>query len=254
MKQPALGKKIAELRLAKGLTQRELAEMCNVSLRTIQRIESADVTPRSYTLKVIFRCLDYEIYSSFGRVSYTVDRIAFKLRSWFTGLSEGFLKFFNLKENTMRKVSILSVSLAGIILLLVFAASNGRSLDKESIRAEIRKNNQQFVTWFNEGQTDSIVTFYHDDACLVPVNSGELHGREKIKVYYDELYSSGFRFLPDTSVYLMVSDSMVVDRGRWRAYSGLLSGTYLTHWKRYGDKWMIRNEMSHLDPAADQAE
>ena len=55
MEQPELGKKILALRLAKGLTQNELAEKCNISLRTIQRIESADVTPRSYTTKVIFR-------------------------------------------------------------------------------------------------------------------------------------------------------------------------------------------------------
>jgi transcriptional regulator with XRE-family HTH domain len=55
MKQPDLGKKISELRLAKGLTQSELAEKCNLSLRTIQRIESAEVTPRSYSVKLILK-------------------------------------------------------------------------------------------------------------------------------------------------------------------------------------------------------
>jgi transcriptional regulator with XRE-family HTH domain len=61
MIQPELGKKIAELRQAKGLTQTELAEMCNLGLRTIQRIESSEVNPRSFTLRVIFASLDYEI-------------------------------------------------------------------------------------------------------------------------------------------------------------------------------------------------
>jgi transcriptional regulator with XRE-family HTH domain len=41
MKQPKLGKKILELRQSRGLTQSELAENCNLSLRTVQRIESA---------------------------------------------------------------------------------------------------------------------------------------------------------------------------------------------------------------------
>ena len=41
MKQPDLGKKIVELRMAKGLTQEELVELCNISIRTIQRIEMA---------------------------------------------------------------------------------------------------------------------------------------------------------------------------------------------------------------------
>ncbi len=51
MQQPELGKKIAELRLTKGLTQDELARQCNLSVRTIQRIEAAEVTPRSYTIR-----------------------------------------------------------------------------------------------------------------------------------------------------------------------------------------------------------
>ena len=60
MKQPELGKKIFELRQNKGLTQSELAEKCNLSLRTVQRIESTEVMPRNYTIKLIFSNLDYE--------------------------------------------------------------------------------------------------------------------------------------------------------------------------------------------------
>jgi transcriptional regulator with XRE-family HTH domain len=61
MKQPELGRKIVELRKAKGMTQEELVEKCNISVRTIQRIETGDVTPRSYTIKTILSALDYEI-------------------------------------------------------------------------------------------------------------------------------------------------------------------------------------------------
>ena len=60
MKQPKLGKHIAQLRQSQGLTQEELVEKCNISVRTIQRIESGDVTPRSYTVKTIFNALDYD--------------------------------------------------------------------------------------------------------------------------------------------------------------------------------------------------
>ena len=47
MKQPELGKRISEMRKAKGLTQEELVELCNLNVRTIQRIEAGEVTPRS---------------------------------------------------------------------------------------------------------------------------------------------------------------------------------------------------------------
>jgi transcriptional regulator with XRE-family HTH domain len=61
MKQPNLGKRIAELRKTRGLTQEELVEKCNVSVRTIQRIESGEVTPRSYTVRAILDTLGYEL-------------------------------------------------------------------------------------------------------------------------------------------------------------------------------------------------
>ena len=62
MKQPLLGKKITELRKQKGLTQEELVERCNVTVRTIQRIESGETTPRIYTIRTILNALglDYE--------------------------------------------------------------------------------------------------------------------------------------------------------------------------------------------------
>ena len=43
MNQPELGRKIVELRKAKGLTQEELVEICNLNVRTLQRIESGEV-------------------------------------------------------------------------------------------------------------------------------------------------------------------------------------------------------------------
>jgi XRE family transcriptional regulator, regulator of sulfur utilization len=50
--------KIAEARKNKGLTQEELAERASVTVRTIQRIESAESVPRSFTLKAIAQALD----------------------------------------------------------------------------------------------------------------------------------------------------------------------------------------------------
>lgn len=61
MKQPELGKKLLELRRHKGLTQEELVEQCNISVRTIQRIESGEVMPRSYTVKTILHALDSDL-------------------------------------------------------------------------------------------------------------------------------------------------------------------------------------------------
>jgi len=82
MKQPELGKKIAELRKAKGLTQEELVEKCNLNVRTLQRIESGEVTPRSYTIKVIFAALDCNIYDSSKSISNKFSKTEFIITNW----------------------------------------------------------------------------------------------------------------------------------------------------------------------------
>ncbi len=48
-----LSQKIVIARKKKGLTQEQLADRTNITVRTIQRIESGESTPRSYTLKAI---------------------------------------------------------------------------------------------------------------------------------------------------------------------------------------------------------
>ncbi len=60
MNQPDLGLKVVELRQQKGLTQEQLAELCEVSARTIQRIESGEVDPRAYTLQCLSKALEFD--------------------------------------------------------------------------------------------------------------------------------------------------------------------------------------------------
>lgn len=106
MKQPELGKKIAELRKAKSLTQEELVEKCKLNVRTIQRIESGMVTPRSYTLKTIFAVLEFTVNDSSESdlkrsvASFIMDKIEQIYRY--------LIELFNLKTDTMKKLSILT--------------------------------------------------------------------------------------------------------------------------------------------------
>ena len=102
MKQPLLGKKITELRKQKGLTQEELVERCNVTVRTIQRIESGETTPRIYTIKTILNALGLDYEKVFER-------------EYNEGKFDKILRFFpnNLKE-------VLNVSfIAGIVYFVL---------------------------------------------------------------------------------------------------------------------------------------
>ena len=71
MNQPDLGLKVSELRQQKGLTQEQLAEQCEVSPRTIQRIESGEVDPRAYTLHCLGEALEFD----FGEENTTNENL-----------------------------------------------------------------------------------------------------------------------------------------------------------------------------------
>jgi len=60
MNQPDLGITIADLRTQKGLTQEKLAEYCEVSKRTIQRIENGEVEPRAFTRNNLSNILEFD--------------------------------------------------------------------------------------------------------------------------------------------------------------------------------------------------
>jgi transcriptional regulator with XRE-family HTH domain len=90
MKQPELGKKISELRKAKGLTQEELVEKCNLNVRTIQRIEAGEVTPRSYTIKTLFDALDFKGFEE----NSSIDNLSKRNSFIYVGIATGVVYFF----------------------------------------------------------------------------------------------------------------------------------------------------------------
>lgn len=63
MRQPELGQKLASIRKEKRLTQEELVERSNVSVRTIQRIEAGEVIPRLSTVKILAKALGVDFDS-----------------------------------------------------------------------------------------------------------------------------------------------------------------------------------------------
>ena len=173
MKQPHLGKKIAELRKAKGFTQEELVEKCNLNVRTLQRIESGDVSPRSYTQRLIFKALEYDIHDSSGSLSMKIERTISFLGKWLEHLFRSVLDLFNLKTNPMKKLTILTTTsvLIGFGLFALCSKSEAQTIAE--VEQIVSAKNADFVRWFNEGQVDSIMTMYRDDACALPWACGK---------------------------------------------------------------------------------
>ena len=61
MDQKNIARSITEARKKSGLTQQQLADKCNLNIRTIQRIEAGIVIPRCYTLRILNEALETNI-------------------------------------------------------------------------------------------------------------------------------------------------------------------------------------------------
>src|SRR5690606_4394578 len=157
MKQPELGRKITLLRKEKGLTQEELVERCNLSVRTLQRIEAGEVTPRIYTIKLIIEVLELD-FENF--LSSQKENDKGWLEKWLEQFYISILDLFNLKTNTMKQVSILSVAL----LAIIFGSSSitNVTLGQSDSKVEkiIKKTNADFLQFFNNGEINSWVELY----------------------------------------------------------------------------------------------
>ena len=90
MQQPELGRKLAEIRQLRNLTQEELVEACHVSVRTIQRIESGEVTPRNSTIKILLTALnvDFEDFKKETSLTPTTSSTGSKWlqAAWIAGI------------------------------------------------------------------------------------------------------------------------------------------------------------------------
>ena len=69
-----LGIVIREVRKQKGLTQVELSDRTNISVRTIQRIEKDAVEPSLYSLKLISEILEVDFLKIKSKYSMTFIR------------------------------------------------------------------------------------------------------------------------------------------------------------------------------------
>lgn len=135
MNHPELGRRILELRKAKGFTQEELVDKCNLSVRTLQRIESGEASPRKYTIKSLLVALDCNDSDFLNIKSPTIG-----FRIWLEQCFRYLLDLFNLKTNTMKKLSVLTLCGAAIILGLTLVNNKSHAQSDDSTTVVLNTN------------------------------------------------------------------------------------------------------------------
>ena len=116
MKQPELGKRLNEIRVQKGITQKELSDLCSVDIRTIQRIEAGEVEPRMSTLKILAAALEYdELVSPQNTAIIKNDQFRTVL---IVSLIAGIFYFFNFILYSVVVPNFTSISSGPVLFLL----------------------------------------------------------------------------------------------------------------------------------------
>jgi len=226
MKQPHLGNKISELRIAKGLTQSELAEKCHLSLRTIQRIESAEVTPRSYSIKLIFKNLDYDAYNLTDKNPY----------SNVTGL-------FNLKKNRTQKVIILLIVISAATFGFFKFRSNNKTQRVAKVNIIINKSQINIKRWMNTSQVDSVLTLYRKDACTL----NSICGKIEIGKMLQSAIKNGYELIEYNTLSISIGDTIAVEKYQnLYKYKGSIRKQFgITEWRLTNGTWLIVNDVFH---------
>ena len=237
MNQPDLGKKIAELRKAKGFTQEELVEKCNLSVRTLQRIESGDVAPRSYTLKLIFTALDYDIHEN---STNELGKSRFMVSNWPGQLYRYVLDLFNFKTNPMKKITILAVTLTLIFSGTFVFCSESKAQKAEKAIKSIEDAQNNINKWMNSGQVDSVMTLFRGDASVLP----SLNGKTEIREMLQGAIDGGYKVTEFKNLSISVGDSIAVQKYNdvFQYQGNEYKQKGMTEWRLTKGKWLIVND------------
>ncbi len=224
MNQPGLGKKIIELRKEQGLTQKELVDSCNLNIRTLQRIEAGEVTPRSFTLKLILETLNYEIKE------LPIEKK--ETRNWL----EKIVAFQ--KKPT---ISFLVLFLIGLILISAyyFNTSNSSEL-KVKNRIETSRNN--ITNWVNEGKIDAIMSKFSNDACI---STNNICGKKRIKEVLKKNISYGYKIVKHDIISIQSKNDIAFEKyiAIYKYKGTIREQNGITEWRFFDGEWIIANEL-----------
>lgn len=200
MKNYDFGEKLIQARQAKGWTQMNLAEKSNISLRTIQRIESGQANPRAYTVKQLSGIIGldfFEIQKNSGDNGSKTSHSGFKLsKTILWHISD----LFNLKTNTMKKVTVLTIIVSAICIGLFSLTFESKAQDPDNIDyTKFMKLGERGVTYFLPKGEKVFISNVKDTADCIIMG-------DKIQQYNNKMFLNakyvGKVLKSDTVVYL----------------------------------------------------
>jgi transcriptional regulator with XRE-family HTH domain len=222
MEQPDLGKELTRIRILKGITQEELALKSKVTIRTIQRIESGAVNPRSYTVRAVSEVLDYDFYTEY-ETKFKGENLNNELNGENLLVNKIWSKdFFNLKTNTMSKLFILTVILSlggfGIKSLTNIGVQNVQQLTDNVEKVNMSTSKKVPHDGENMLLQNLNSTYKEIDFIVISENENDVKIQEEIRIYVEKIKN---KFSAKTPL-IYDTEAIKMDMGK---YSFMVYGT-----------------------------
>ena len=138
------------------------------------------------------------------------------------------------------------------VLLCLGCESPAPAIDEAAITASIAGQSQRFSQAYMDGDVETMVGLYTDDAVLFPGRSDVIRGTEAIRNYWTLPADRRITLHKMTPVEVEVSDSMASDYGYYEISGingetawGPTRGTY-----EAGRRWHLADETGHVEQHA----
>jgi len=139
------------------------------------------------------------------------------------------------------------------LLALVFAAC--ASMPANDAEDVFRRGAADFAAAANAGNVDRIVSYYADDAVLMPPNLPAFRGRDAVRQYWAGLLGLGKADVTIGADDIQQSGDMAVERGHYaltiapRGGGATISdkGKYVIMWRKRGGEWKAVDDIFNSD-------
>jgi hypothetical protein len=123
-------------------------------------------------------------------------------------------------------------------------ASEIKAQSEAKVTKIVKNYSNDFITWFNTGEIDTLIKLFRDEKCLVARGCG----KSFIKRYYDA-ESMKYKFIELSVINVSVSDAIAVEKGKWKILlksEEEVGGEFLTEWRITDKNWLMVNDIGAL--------
>lgn len=227
------GKKLIETREAKGLTQAEVAEMCKIATRTIQRIETGVVKPRAFTIKLISETLGFDYFET-SNTGYDVKNENQDSNSENHNFLWYLKDLFNLKTNVMSKLFILTVILSlGSFGIKSLTNTGAQNVQQSTNSVEkINKTSSRMLQDNEKGLLQNLNSTYKEiDFVVISENEKDKKTQEEIRMYVEKIKN---KFFPETPlIYDTEAIKMDMSNYSFMVYGTIQNNVFLQNFKDF---------------------